>query len=68
MVLRDQYHTTQSKKKKKNPLVTPNSVLLKVYISTQSILTLLDFNSKKNEETLKKRYAILKVFEHGNAL
>ena len=67
MVLRDQYHTTQSKKKK-NPLVIPNSVLLKVYISTQSILTLLDFNRKKNEETLKKRYAILKVFEHGNPL
>lgn len=48
-------HYTEQKKKKKNPLVIPNSVLLKVYISTQSILTLLDFNSKKNEETLKKK-------------
>lgn len=63
------HYTEQKKKKKRTLLFIPNSVLLKVYISTQSILTLLDFNSKKNEENFKKkRYAILKVFEHGNAL
>lgn len=36
---------------KKTPPVIPNSVLIKIYISTQTILTLLDFNRKKNEET-----------------